>query len=123
MKIKLFRRTDLIVLLALFLACAILFVFFLPTEKGRTVTVTYKGEVIDTFLLLGEKEERRYTLAEGEVTLLVSATDVRVTSSPCTGQNCVHTAPIDRAGEAVVCLPLGFSVTLSGESETDGITG
>ena len=53
----------------------------------------------------------------------VDADGVRVTESPCKGQNCVHTGSVDKSGEAIVCLPLGFTVTLSGDGEYDGVTG
>ena len=35
-----------------------------------------------------------------------------ITSADCTNQICVHTAPIDQAGDVIICLPHKLSVVL-----------
>ena len=123
MKNKLFRRIDALVLLAVALVSGALYFLLSPREAATSATVRYQGDVIDSFVLDKNEKTLEYTLREGTVRLLVNADGVRVLSSPCQGQNCVHAGAVNESGDAIVCLPLGFTVTLSGNGEHDGITG
>jgi hypothetical protein len=124
LKNKLFRRADAFVAAFVLLLAALLFLFLSPKEKGREAVVSYRGEVIDRVeLSLAEPIEKSYTTKEGTVRVLFAADGVSVVSSPCHGQNCVHTSKIEDAGEGILCLPLGFSVLLSGDGALDGVTG
>lgn len=121
---KLFRRADVWVLLAVLCLSALLYLPFYPKSKGSVASVRYRGEVIDTVpLLAADGEERTYTLPEGEIRIRFFKDGAEILSSPCKGQNCIHTGKVTKSGESVVCLPLGFSVILSGESTLDGVTG
>ena len=56
------------------------------------------------------------------MTLTVAAEDgngLRVSSSDCPTQDCVHTGAISRAGQSIVCLPAQVVVHLEGASGTD----
>ena len=49
---------------------------------------------------------------------------VRVVSSDCPTQDCVHTGQISRAGQSIVCLPAHIVITLAGaDADYDLITG
>jgi hypothetical protein len=51
----------------------------------------------------------------GPVIVSVEGGGVRIGSSPCPGQDCVHQRAIAAPGEAVVCIPSGVFVTVEGE--------
>ena len=49
---------------------------------------------------------------------------VRVSDSDCPGQDCVHTGPISRAGQSIVCLPAQVVISLVGAaSDVDAVLG
>ena len=81
---------------------------------GLTVVVSVDGEEVERAPLTAYAGEHRY--AAGGYTLTVSAEDgeVFVSQSDCPGQDCVHTGPISRAGQSIVCLPARVAVTLAG---------
>lgn len=83
---------------------------------GLTVIVSVDGEEVERAPLSAYAGEHRY--AAGGYTLTVSAEDgtVAVSQSDCPGQDCVHTGPISRAGQSIVCLPARVAVTLTGAS-------
>ena len=124
MKNKLFRRSDLYVVFAVLLLSALLFLLFLPKGEVGEATVSYRGEVLEVVSLpSGEPIQKTYTTPEGEILVRFEGDGVTILSSSCEGQNCVHTSKITKAGEGVLCLPLGFSVLLSGDAALDGVTG
>lgn len=120
---KLLRRADAVIIAAVALLSLMLFLLLSPRGEGKEAVVSYRGEIIDTVTLPHEPFERLYTVGEGEVRVRFEDDGVSIVSSTCAGQNCVHTAKINNAGEGVLCLPLAFSVVLSGESTLDGVTG
>ena len=124
MNTKLFRKTDLVVVLLVLALFGVLFLFLAPRSEAREAVVSYRGAVLDRVdLSLAEPFEKCYATEDGEVRVRFEGDGVSVLSSPCVGQNCVHTSKINKAGEGIVCLPLGFSVLLSGDGELDGVTG
>ena len=53
------------------------------------------------------------------LTVKLSPDGVEVTDSDCPHQDCVHTAPIARAGQSIVCLPAQIVITLTGTPAAD----
>ena len=99
-------------------------VHFLPKGEAKEAVVSYRGEVLERVLLSDlESFEKTYMTEEGEILVRFERDGVSILSSSCEGQNCVHTSKITKAGEGVLCLPLGFSVLLSGDAAFDGVTG
>ncbi len=124
MKNKLFRRADVFIIVFVLLGSVFLFLFLSPKEEAREAVVFYRGEELDRVeLLSAEPTEKSYLTEEGEIRVLFSVDGVIVLSSPCKGQNCVHSSKIEKAGEGILCLPIGFSVLLSGDGALDGVTG
>ena len=123
MRLRFARWGDLLLILA---ACLIAFVALLllgSREIGDTVTVYHDNEALDRFSLSEQVgETRTYQLEEGSVTIRVEADGVSILSSDCPNQSCIKKGSISRAGDAIVCLPMRFSVVLDGESEYDGVT-
>lgn len=112
-----FNRYDALVVLLVVLLAAALFVRQLPREEANgalTLTVASDGAVLETALLSAMEGEHCYQSGGYTITLLVEDGCVRVMSSDCPNQDCVHTAAISRAGQSIVCLPARLSITLSG---------
>ncbi len=122
MKRSVFKKNDLWILLAVLALALLLALPLFGKGKARIATVRYRGEAVDT-VSLSVNEERVYSFPEGEVCVAFFTDGVSVVSSPCEGKDCVHMGKISSDGGGIFCLPLGFSVTLSGESPLDGITG
>ena len=53
------------------------------------------------------------------LTVKLSPDGVEVTDSDCPHQDCVHTAPITRAGQSIVCLPAQIVISLEGTPTAD----
>ncbi len=123
MRLRFARWGD---LLLVFGVCLIAFVALLllgSRESGDTVTVYRDNEAIDRFSLSEQAgETRTYQLEEGSVTVRVEADGVSILSSDCPNQSCIKKGRVSRSGDAIVCLPMRFSVVLDGESEYDGVT-
>lgn len=90
----------------------------------KYVTVTVAGELYGRYSLSSDAEiviENGF----GRNILTVSGGKASVSDSDCPGGDCVKTAPIDRIGESIVCLPHRLTVTVTdggGDSEReDGI--
>ena len=136
-------KYDLIVVAAVLALAALLGVrFWLPSEpeSGTLLAVVeIDGAEVDRFTLAQAAEETR-TYTNNGVTLTVApcatvkrdaetrtqteTAGVRVVSSDCPTQDCVHTGQISRAGQSIVCLPAHIVITLAGaDADYDLITG
>ena len=136
-------KYDLIVVAAVLALAALLGVRFWlsPAPESRTLlaVVEIDGAEVDRFTLAQAAEETR-TYTNNGVTLTVApcatvkrdaetwtqteTVGVRVVSSDCPTQDCVHTGQISRAGQSIVCLPAHIVITLAGaDADYDLITG
>lgn len=136
-------KYDLIVVAAVLALAALLGVrFWLPSEPesgALLAVVEIDGAEVDRFTLAQAAEETR-TYTNNGVTLTVApcatvkrdaetwtqteTAGVRVVSSDCPTQDCVHTGQISRAGQSIVCLPAHIVITLAGaDADYDLITG
>lgn len=112
-----FNRYDALIVLTVLLLAAALFVRQLPGEAHGvlTLTVASDGVILEKAALDDMEGEHRYQSGGYMIVVLVENGSVRVVSSDCPNQDCVHTGAISRAGQSIVCLPARLSVTLSGE--------
>ena len=136
-------KYDLIVVAAVLALAALLGVRFWlsPAPESGTLlaVVEIDGAEVDRFALAQAAEETR-TCTNNGVTLTVApcvtvkrdaetrtqteTAGVRVVSSDCPTQDCVHTGQISRAGQSIVCLPAHIVITLAGaDADYDLITG
>ena len=89
-----------------------------------TVVVSADGAEVERIDLAREDGERTYS--HNGYTLTVDLRPegepgVRVVSSDCPTQDCVHTGTITRAGQSIVCLPARMIFQLEGgPAESDG---
>lgn len=136
-------KYDLIVVAAVLALAALLGVRFWlsPAPESGTLlaVVEIDGAEVDRFTLAQAAEETR-TYTNNGVTLTVApcatakrdaetwtqteTAGVRVVSSDCPTQDCVHMGQISRAGQSIVCLPAHIVITLAGtDADYDLITG
>ena len=68
-------------------------------------------------------ETRSWTIeAEGyHLQVEMTDTEIRIASSDCPTQDCVHTGAISKAGQSIVCLPARVSIQLIGGAAEDGV--
>ena len=110
---------DVIVVLAVIALAALsaMTVWRGGTETGAlTAVVTADGQEIDRFAPADLLDAPR-TYSYNGVTLTVAAEDgngLRVSSSDCPTQDCVHTGTISRSGQSIVCLPARIVIQLTG---------
>ena len=85
-----------------------------------TCVITDHGQEI-TQVDMTVLDDVEYLQIDGEyhLTVKLSPDGVEVTDSDCPHQDCVHTAPISRAGQSIVCLPGQIVITLVGTPAAD----
>jgi len=122
-------KYDALVILAVLALTAALGARFWFGATGKSdalvAVVEIDGAEVDRFSLTQSGDEpRSYT--NNSITLTVAActrdgedlpsetVGVRVISSDCPTQDCVHTGHISRAGQSIVCLPAHIVITLVG---------
>ena len=86
-----------------------------PESGALTAVVSANGQEIDRFAPAELLDAPRAYSYNG-VTLTVAAdgNGLRVTSSDCPTQDCVHTGTISRGGQSIVCLPARIVIQLTG---------
>ena len=109
---------DILVVLAVVaLAAASALTVWPGRDSGSlTAVVTADGEELDRFAPTDLLDAPR-TYSYNGVTLTVAAEDgngLRVSSSDCPTQDCVHTGTISRGGQSIVCLPARIIIQLTG---------
>ena len=123
-KPPLFRKTDILVLLAV-LSCLLLtwLIIFLPTkqETASDVTLRVDGQIHRTFSLT---ENTEFTVENNGHTLTfkIENRTAKVTDSTCKDKICQRAGVLKNAGDTAVCLPANISVALEDTSAPDGIT-
>lgn len=97
---KLITKRDGAVIL-LIIAAAITALIFHLKNSGNTALITVDGQIKTTFNL--DDKETDFEL-DGAVIELQQG-KIRIKTSDCPNQICVHTGYISKKGEKIVCLP------------------
>lgn len=110
---------DVIVLLILVIACFLPFILTISTPStGDVVLVKYDGRIAEYDL----KSDNLISLKDGKIQVRIKDGVVSVITSDCTNETCVHSRPITREGESIICLPNGLVIEIVG-NEFDLSTG
>ncbi len=117
---SLWRRTrpfDRVVVLLLFILCAVLFVVLRPGPPGRRVVVEAAGRVVFTAPL---DQDRSFIVTGplGETRLAIRHGSVCIEASPCPHRVCLGMGAITRSGEILACVPNGVLVRITGTAST-----
>lgn len=123
---KLFKnektRRDIILIAALLIISALLFIFLQKDEAGAGVVVRVKGEEIARYSL---SEDGTYPLNGGSNVLVIENGEAYLVDADCPDRLCVKQGKISCTGECITCLPNKLTVTVFGAeaSGIDAVTG
>ena len=115
MKLPFFKKADILllaVLLVMGAACMLLLAG--SGSPGSVAVVTVDGEEEYRYALTQDRAEYILETEYGINTFLVEGGAISVIASDCRGGDCMHFAPISKAGQTIVCLPHHLSVTIAG---------
>ena len=75
--------------------------------------------------LFAEKNisENSVTDVDGMMTVVIENGKVYAQNSVCPSGVCEHSLPITKSGDSIICLPNKIMIKISGEGETDAISG
>lgn len=117
----LIKKGDFAVIIAVFFL-AVLTTFIFLSNSPKKVCIISQNNVIMEEVKLSSSTKKIITV-EGKFQTLVEidGDQVRISSSTCPSQLCVHSGWIKLTGQALVCLPNQVVVTLSrqGSQEVD----
>ncbi len=112
---KLIRKSDIIVIAAVFTVLAACFFFF--GSEGEYAVISADGARLDSIPL---KEWGGYSYAElPGVTFTVDGDGIRISENDCKDLVCVKTGAISHSGEAIICMPKKISVEVKNNDNTD----
>ena len=114
---------DALVVLAVIVLGAAVALFVYGGKKGNdalTCIITDHGQEVER-INMSTLDDAEYIAVDGDyhLTVKLSPDGVEVTDSDCPHQDCVHTAPIARVGQSIVCLPAQIVITLEGAPSPD----
>jgi len=108
-------RGDYVVLAACALVLpALFFRYGLPGSTGTQARITVDSSVYAQ-VSLGRAHVYRVPGTLGISEIEVRDGQIRFNSSPCQGQQCVHSGWAKRGGEFIACVPNRVSVTVLGQ--------
>lgn len=119
---KWITRADLYLLAGVLICVLTVYLITKPRMAGECVSVYVGNEQIAEFSLSDAPPTYEISTEKGSVTLLFDGEGVSVIRSDCPDAVCVRTGRVTRAGESIVCAPLGVCVTVEGGT-LDGVTG
>lgn len=109
-----------LVVVALAVAVAVAVYGGKSATSDLTCVITDHGQEVER-INMSTLDDSKYIKVDGDyhLTVKLSPDGVEVTDSNCPHQDCVHTAPIARAGQSIVCLPGQIVISLEGVPATD----
>ncbi|MBR5772398.1 MAG: NusG domain II-containing protein [Clostridia bacterium] len=119
---KLFGKTDFIIIALVLAAAGLFFVLNGTQDKALTADIIVDGEVIESVNLdevTGKTEINPHT--EPEVIIAAENGEIFFEEAECKDKICVHTGKLSRKGDTAVCLPAKTVVSIRGSS-VDAVT-
>lgn len=118
---KLFRQTDILIIIGVLVLG---FLFFLPNlfKKDELIAQVYvDGEITEEINLSEVSKEYTFSPKE-DVVISVKNKAVRFSSSSCKDDICINSGWLTSKGQSAACLPQRVVVTIKGADKTDMIT-
>lgn len=121
MKIKLFKKGDLIVIAAVIAAALILAFTGRDKDSKPVAEISVDGVTVQT-VDLSSVTERVEITPNNEYNILVVAENgtIRFEHSDCEDKLCISSGTLSKSGDIAVCLPAKTVVCISG-SEVDAV--
>ncbi len=121
---KLFKRTDLIIILAVLLAAAMISIPRLFGSDKLTAEIYVDGRLEETIEL--SEVEREYTVTpdtEPRVEITVNKGEIYFSHAECKDKLCVKSGRLTSGGETAACLPARVVISVkSNKNKTDIMT-
>lgn len=97
------KKRDCCLVAAVFLLAGILWAVtvFLQEEDGSTLCISVDNEIYGSYSLL---EDQEITIGETNVCKIENG-EAFMISGQCPDQVCVHSHPISKKGETIICMP------------------
>ena len=114
------KKRDLILIGVLLAAGVLLLVLTRAPRSTLVARIETDGGVYREVRLSDVREPEDLTLPGGVVVRLYPD-GAEILSSPCRGQDCVHTGKLTKAGQCAVCLPKKTALVLLGDDDGAGI--
>ncbi len=115
---KLFSKNDLILIIFLVLASAVMLIgISLFSKKGATVVVSVDGKELTSFPL---SEDTVYNISGyhgGENLLEIKDGKAHLTDASCPDKLCVNMGYISKTGQSIICLPNKVVIEIKGNTE------
>ena len=111
-------RYDLLLILGLLLAAAVMYLALRPGGQGAWAVVTVDGAEAGRYPL-SEDRTVRIESPGGYNLLTIAGGAAAVTEADCGDHTCVRTGAVSRAGETIVCLPHRLIVEIRGGDGSD----
>ena len=119
---KLFGKTDFIIIALVLAAAGLFFVLNGSDDKALTADIIVDGEIVESLNLdeIMDKTEFRPETAPW-VVIAAENGEIFFEEAECKDKICVHTGKLSRKGDTAVCLPAKTVVSIRGSS-VDAVT-
>lgn len=123
-KMKLFKKTDIIIIAVIIAAAVIISVAYKSVFAGKRAKaeIYYYSKLVET-VELTEGQERTFSIEENKnvVFHLDKEGNIRFIQSDCPDKVCIHAGKLHIPGQSAACLPNGIVVKIvpSGERGAD----
>ena len=124
---KFFSIPDIFIIIFILLISALFFSFSFSKTDKLVCVIREDGEIIHSYNLDDIDDELIITLDNKErVTVKITDEYAQIIQSTCSDKICERTGRIKKAGQSIVCLPAGVSVTLESsvlKQDVDSVVG
>ena len=120
------RKQDFLLIGGILLLALVLFLYFFFTgrQNAGRVQVQIGEEIFAEYPLSEDREVPLTGWNGGENLLIIRGGEAWIEEADCPDRLCVKQGKISRKGQMILCLPHRIIVkVISGEEETDGISG
>lgn len=118
--IKLFRKTDFIVIAAIIAVAALLWIAYSSIFAGKAARaeIYYYSELVETVDLL-PGQEKTFSIAQEEnvVFRLDKEGNIQFIQSDCPDKVCIKAGKLHMVGQSAACLPNGIVVKIVPQGE------
>ena len=115
MKVKLIRKTDVLIVAFLLVICLVLILPKLFSNEKLTAKIYQNGKTVETIDLREVSDSYEIKL-DGAV-ILVEHNAISFVSASCPDKLCVKCGKLSHAGDTAVCVPTATVITVSGNSK------
>ncbi len=120
MDIKLFRKGDFAVILAVLIVALAFFAWKNIGSDKKEAVITVDGEIIETVDLQAITEKKTIKIGD-EAVIVAENGAVYFESAKCEDKLCVACGKLTEKGDTAVCLPAKTVVTVAGK-KVDAVT-